>query len=83
MNPAAAILAPVANLSPSYPASLRGLTCQPAVCPARHIPSGSGAAWPGGSDGHYPSWSRRRVRDAVSAVLPAISMALSYAARDF
>ena len=31
--------------------------------------------------GRYPSWSRRRVREAVSAVLPASSMALSYAAR--
>ena len=33
--------------------------------------------------GRYSSWSRRRVREAVSAVLPARSMALSYAARDF
>ena len=33
--------------------------------------------------GRYPNWSRRRVREAVSAVLPASSMALSYAARDF
>jgi len=30
-----------------------------------------------GIRGRYPSWSRRRVRYAVSAVLPASSMALS------
>jgi hypothetical protein len=30
-----------------------------------------------GVRGYYPSWSRRRVRQAVSAVLPAGSMALS------
>jgi hypothetical protein len=34
-----------------------------------------------GFDG-YPSWSRRRVRLAVSAAFPASSMALLYAARD-
>src|SRR5579871_4667259 len=32
--------------------------------------------------GGYPSWSRRRVSEAVSAVFPASPMALSYAARD-
>lgn len=37
----------------------------------------SGAALHGVLHGHYPSWSRRRVRWAVSAVLPASSMALS------
>jgi hypothetical protein len=31
----------------------------------------------------YPSWSRRRVRYAVSALLPASAMAFSYASRDF
>src|SRR5262249_51102146 len=36
-----------------------------------------------GIRGRYPSWPRRRVRWAVSAVLPASSMALSYAAREF
>jgi hypothetical protein len=35
-----------------------------------------------GIGGRYPSWSRRRVRAAVSAVLPASSMAWPYAARD-
>jgi hypothetical protein len=36
----------------------------------------------GPTAGPYASWSRRRLRYAISAVLPASSMARSYAARE-